>query len=151
GAAAEPRSGGVVAVIPIMGTISHRAEAMQAASGGTSTEKLSQRFAQAISDPKVRGVVLDIDSPGGTVAGTPELAAQIRAARGSKPIVAFANAQAASAAYWLGAQADEFLVTPSGEVGSIGVFATHEDQSAAAATAGVKMTLIADPPAKVDG
>jgi ClpP class serine protease len=80
----------------------------------------------------VTAIVLDVSSPGGSVGLLPEIAAQIRAARGTKPIVAVANTTAASAAYWIASQADELVVTPSGDVGSIGVFAAHEDISAAA-------------------
>jgi ClpP class serine protease len=74
--------------------------------------------------------------------GIPELAAEIRAARGKKPIVAVANYRAASAAYWLGSQADEFVASPSADVGSIGVFAAHEDVSGMQEKLGVKTTLI---------
>ena len=78
----------------------------------------------------VGALVLDIDSPGGIVSLVPEFARELRAARAQKPIVAVANPFAASAAFWLGAQADEFMVTPSGEVGSVGVFNFHQDWSA---------------------
>jgi ClpP class serine protease len=59
-----------------------------------------------------------------------ELAGEIRAARESKRIVAIANTTAASGAYWLAAQASELFVSPSGWVGSIGVYTAHQDVSA---------------------
>jgi signal peptide peptidase SppA len=95
--------------------------------------------------------VLDIDSPGGSIAGITELAAEIRSARGAKPIVAVANTLAASAAYWLGSQADQFVVTPSGHVGSIGVYAVHQDVSKMLDEAGVKMTIVSAGPHKTEG
>ena len=97
---------------------------------------------EAIADPDVGAVVLDIDSPGGVVDGIPEMAAELRSLRGSKPIVASANPMAASAAYWLAAQADEVVMTTSGAAGSIGVYATHREISGAMEMMGVKNTLI---------
>jgi signal peptide peptidase SppA len=100
----------------------------------------------------VSAVVLDIDSPGGTVAGVTELAAEIRAARGgSKPIVAAANTLAASAAYWLASQADEVVVSPSGSVGSIGVYAVHQEVSRMLDEMGVGTTIISAGPHKTEG
>lgn len=97
----------------------------------------------ALGDESVGAVVIDIDSPGGSVDQIPETAALIREARGQgKPIVAIANTQAASAAYWLGSQADEFVITPSGQAGSIGVYAAHQDLTEMAAKDGVKVTLV---------
>lgn len=142
-----------IAVIQVYGLISHRAHMVDDISGpgGTSTERLGQQFSAALNDSSVAAIVLDIDSPGGSVEGVIEVADQIRAARGTKPIVAVANALAASAAYWIAAQADEVVVTPSGEVGSIGVYAMHEDWSRALAAEGVTLTFISAGPYKVDG
>jgi signal peptide peptidase SppA len=146
----RPQSGGV-AVIPIYGTITQRAGLMSAMSGGTSIDVLTQQFRGALADPNVRAIVFDIASPGGTVYGVQELAAEIYAARGRKPIAAVATSMAASAAYWLGAAAGDFAVTPSGEVGSIGVYAMHQDVSKAAEMVGVKTTFISAGRYKVDG
>jgi signal peptide peptidase SppA len=143
--------GGAVAVIPIYGTITQRASMMQAMSGGTSVEQVAQQFRAALADPGVRSIVFDIASPGGGVSGVQELAAEIYQARGRKPIAAVANSLAASAAYWLGAAAGDFAVTPSGEVGSIGVYAMHQDISKAAEMEGVKTTFISAGKYKVDG
>lgn len=118
-----------VAVLPIVGTISQRADILMEASGGASTERIGREFDRLVSDTNVGAIILDVDSPGGTVAGTPELADKVLAARGSKPIVAVANSLAASAAYWIASAADELVVTPSGDVGSIGVLAVHTDAS----------------------
>jgi signal peptide peptidase SppA len=120
-------------------------------SGGTSTELMAAEFRELLRDTQVKAILFDINSPGGTVYGIPELAEEIRAARGVKPIVAVADALAASGAYWLGTQADELYVTPSGDVGSIGVVTAHTDLSAAAEKAGVKTTLVSAGRFKTEG
>lgn len=126
------RSGpGSVGVVPIYGLISHRAHVVRNISGpgGTSTELVAQELRRMITDDSIGAIVLDIDSPGGNAHGVQELADEIYSWRGTKKIVAHANATAASGAYWLAAAADEIIVTPSGEVGSVGVFCAHEDRS----------------------
>src|SRR4051812_40895851 len=140
-----------IAVIPVFGTIMHRANSFEAMSGGTSTEMLGKYIRRAAADGTVKAIVLDISSPGGTVEGLPELAADILAARKAKPIVAHANALAASAAYWLGSQASEFVVTPSGYVGSIGVYMLTEDMSEYLAKEGIKINAISAGEHKLDG
>jgi signal peptide peptidase SppA len=157
-AAAEngPRNGravaGGVAVIPMYGLISQRQSLMSETSGGTSCEAIRASLREAIADPEVKAIVFDVDSPGGDVAGVPELAADIREARlGAKPIVAVANTLMASAAYWIAAQCDELVASPSAMVGSIGIVGMHEDISAAEAKAGVKTTLISSGTYKVEG
>lgn len=140
-----------VAVLPLHGVIIPKAGMMSEMSGGTSIEAFRQQFRQAMAAPEVAAIVLDVDSPGGMVDQVPEMAAEIRAARGTKPIVAVANSEAASAAYWLAAQADRLVVTKSGRVGSIGVFTAHEDESAKAAADGVSTTLISAGKYKTEG
>ncbi len=154
GAAAErpnPARAGAVAVIPVYGTIVQRADMFTEMSGGTSTERLSGMFAEAMSDPSVGSIVLRIDSPGGGVYGVAELADPILKARGRKQIVAVADSMAASAAYWIASAADEIVVTPGGEVGSIGVFAAHEDISRFVDAEGVTVSLISAGKYKVEG
>lgn len=145
------RQSGTVAVIPVYGPISQRQNMMSASSGGTSIEQLTSDFRGAMADDQVDGIVLEVDSPGGTVDMVEELATEIRAARGGKPIVAIANVMAASAAYWIASAADEIVVTPSGYVGSIGVFTAHEDLSAQAEMDGVKVTLVSAGRFKTEG
>lgn len=146
GSTSAPRG---VAVVPISGVLSARAGLMEQTSGMVSHEQVAAMLAAAEADQSVRAIVLDINSPGGTVAGTPELAATIRGL--SKPVVAQVSYMAASAAYWLAAQADEIVVTPSGEVGSIGVVRMHEDVSKAADNEGVKVTFITAGKYKAEG
>jgi signal peptide peptidase SppA len=151
---AGPRSQqsfGAVAVIPIRGMISHRANLMSQFSGGTSIEKLTAQFRQALGDSSIKAIVFDVDSPGGGVDGVPELAEEIYKSRGQKKSIAVANSMAGSAAYWLACSAGELVVIPSGQVGSIGVFAAHEDFSKALEAEGVKVSLISAGKFKTDG
>jgi signal peptide peptidase SppA len=133
---------GAVAVIPVHGVIVPKANLMTEMSGATSVESLTGAFRDAMAAEDVSGVVFDIDSPGGVVEGLPELAAEIRGARGAKPVVAVANHMAASAAYWLGSQADELVASPSASVGAIGVYMAHMDESAAFEKEGIKPTVV---------
>lgn len=134
---------GRIAVLPLFGTISHRMNMLAALSGGTSSEQFGQIFQSFVNDPDIGEIIIDIDSPGGAVAGTPELAQRIFEARQSgTQITAVANSLAASSAFWIGAAAHQFLVTPSGKVGSIGIIAMHQDVSKRMAELGVKNTLI---------
>lgn len=144
------RAGDVVAVIPVMGLLTYRGGYVDC-EPTQSTAQLAATIAEASANQQVTAMVLEIDSPGGEVIGTPEAAAAIRDARASKPVVTHANAIAASAAYWLGAQGDEFWVLPSGQVGSIGVYRVHEDRSAMAEQKGVKVRYIYAGKYKVEG
>ena len=139
----QPRrvSGGV-AVLPLMGVLAHRMNMITDASGGTSMQKFGQQFDELVNDDSIGAVVLDVDSPGGTVAGTDELADKVFAARGRKPVVAVANTLMASAAYWIATAADEVVITPSGDVGSIGVLMLHISEAEADKIAGIETTLL---------
>lgn len=148
--AAAPLAG-AVAVIPILGVIGHRMNMFSSISGGTSAEALTAQVRQALDDASVRAIVFDIDSPGGSVEGIQELGEVIFAARGRKRMVAVSNALCASAAYWLGCQADELVVTPSGQVGSIGVLAVHQDLTKQAEMVGVKVEYISAGAYKTEG
>lgn len=140
-------SPGSIAVLKLMGPMAQRMDLFSEISGGTSTESFQATFQGAMADPNIGGIVINIDSPGGSVYGVQELGAVISraVAGGTKPVVAVANSMAASAAYWVGSQASEFVVTPGGEVGSIGVIAAHEDVSVAADAAGLKVSFITAP------
>ena len=116
-----------VAVVPVTGPIFRYANLFTAISGATSTQVLATDIRAAIDNPYVRGVVLDIDSPGGEATGINELAAMIRQASAIKPVVAYAGGAMASAAYWLGSAASEVVADATAIVGSIGVVATYLD------------------------
>ena len=151
-ASASSSSGGI-AVLPLYGVVMQRGNMVQDVSGPgvTSTQVFSNALKAALQDGGVSQILIDIDSPGGSVYGVAELADEILAARKIKPIVAIANSMAASAAYWIGCSASELYVTPGGEVGSIGVWQAHQDMSAALDAAGVKTTLISAGKYKTEG
>lgn len=136
---------GSIAILPLHGVLSQRMDMFADVSGGTSTENYGAAFRQVMADPNITGVILDVDSPGGSVYGVEELANLIYGARGEKPIIAVANSMCASAAYWVASQADELWVTPSGEIGSIGVICMHTDLSKRAEMEGVAVTYITYP------
>lgn len=142
---------GAVAVLPIVGTIIPRGDMLAESSGAVSTQRITANFRAAMADPAVSAIVLDVDSPGGSVFGVDELAGEIYKARGVKPIVAVADYLAASAGYYLASAADELMVAPTGEVGSIGVFAMHADFSRALDQDGVTVNLISAGKFKTEG
>ena len=151
--ASVSKSGGGIAVLPLYGVVTQRGNMVDDVSGpGTaSTQQFSNMLRAALQDETVTQILIDIDSPGGSVYGVAELADEIVSARAQKPVVAIANSLAASAAYWIGCSASEFYVTPGGEVGSIGVWQAHQDYSKAMDEAGVKTTLISAGKFKVEG
>jgi signal peptide peptidase SppA len=147
--ASRGRSGSI-ARIPISGHIEPKASLWTLLFGGAAVDLIAAQIQDALADRDTSAILLDIDSPGGSVYGIPELARTIRAARGQKPILAVANAEAASAAYYLGSQADEFSITPSGQVGSIGVIYLHTDLTGMAEKQGVKFTIFRSQDRKAD-
>lgn len=142
-----------IAVLPITGIIAHRMNLIEDVSGpgGTSIQKLQAQFREALAADQCQAIVLDVDSPGGSVDGVPELAEEIYQARKIKPIIACVNTMCASAAYWLGSAAGEVVCMPSGSVGSIGVYMVHEDLSRALDEAGVALTFIKAGKYKTEG
>jgi signal peptide peptidase SppA len=139
-------------VLPLFGVLSQRMDMLSEMSGGTSTERFAREFDQLMADESIGAIVLQIDSPGGNVAGTPEVARKIYEARGKgKAIIAQADSLMASAAYYIGAAADEIVATPSSEVGSIGVYAVHLDASGYNEQEGFKYTLIKAGKYKAEG
>lgn len=142
---------GGTALLPIFGPLSPRMDLLTWLLGGTPLDAVGFALNTLVADPEVKTIVLVIDSPGGSVYGIEELASEIFQARGQKRIVALADPFAASAAYWLAAQAGEVLVTPSGMVGSVGVIAMHRDVSGAEQKAGVKTTTITAGQYKAEG
>lgn len=130
-----------IAVVPLHGVVQQRGSFFSELFGDTSLDSFNAMFDAAIADPKVKSVLLHIDSPGGSVYGVPETAARVFSARGTKPIVAIADSMSASAAYFIASAADRLYVTPSGEVGSIGVYSIHVDESKALEAEGIKVTI----------
>ena len=151
--ASLPKVEGTIAILPIHGMISQRASIWQEIFGGTATQSLTAAYTRAVNDERIKGIVLDIDSPGGTTAGVQEAADIIHEGAQIKPTVAISNSLAASAAYWLGSQvgSGRFMAAPGSSTGSIGVYMMHEDISTMLSNAGVNIEFIATPEHKVEG
>lgn len=118
-----------VAIVPVLGPIFRRANLFTEVSGATSVEVLATDLATAAADPGIKAIVLDIDSPGGQATGISELAGQIRAIdRTAKPVTAYVDGMAASAAYWLASAAGRIVTSDTGLLGSIGVVGTYKPE-----------------------
>lgn len=147
-----PRGGarnvGNVAVIPIYGSIVPRASLFSDFSGGTSVGSIRESFRAAMADESIGSILFDIDSPGGRADGIEELATEIREARGVKPMASIADYTMASAALYLGVQADEVIASPSSVVGWIGTVMVHQELSRAYEEAGITNTIVRNPPGK---
>lgn len=120
-------------------------------SWATGYEYIWRAFQRGMDDGNVQGIALVCDSPGGAVAGNFDLVDRMFAARGDKPIRAFASESAYSAAYSIASAADRIVVTRTGGVGSIGVVTMHVDLSKALDDVGYKITFIHAGKHKVDG
>ena len=131
-----------VAQVGIYGTLVQREGIMTDYSGGTSADAVGLVIDQLAADPRVDVILIEVDSPGGSVAGIQECGQKIFNARSQKKVVGIANSVAASAGYWLLSQCSEVVVTPGGMVGSIGVYQMHVDMSQALEMAGQKVTLV---------
>jgi len=111
--------------------------------GACDTGELINAVAEAAARPDIEAIFLDIDSPGGSVNGTPELAQAVADASKTKYVYAFSAGQMCSAAYWVASQADAIYATPSARIGSIGVILPVVDSSAAFEQAGLKVEVFA--------
>ena len=140
-----------IATIDVHGELVNRGDWMDAMSGLTSYKTISSALDAAARDSRVRGIALNIDSPGGEAAGAMETAAKIRAVSEQKRVVAYVDSLAASAAYALASGAHEIVATPSATIGSIGVVWLHLDRSQAMKDRGVRPTLLHAGAYKVDG
>lgn len=140
-----------VAIIPVTGTLVQKLGTLRPYSGMTGYDGLRANLSMALADDAVRAIVLDIDSPGGEVAGCFDLADSIYKARGSKPIWSILTESAYSAAYALASACDRIVVPRTGGTGSVGVICMHVDMSKALGAAGVNVTLIHYGDRKADG
>jgi capsid assembly protease len=147
----QPKQGGGYAVLPIHGVIAPRMNLLSNISGGTTFEGLSQQLEELMANKAVRTIVLDINSPGGSVAGASEFSRQVMAARAKKSIIAQVHPMAASAAYWVASAASKIHASPSAMVGSIGVYAIHDDLTASFEKLGVKRQVLSAGEGKADG
>ena len=151
GRASYSVSGGGVAVIPVQGTLVQRSSGLDAESGLTSYAQIGAQMREAMADTQVRAVLMEIDSPGGEIAGLFDLVDTIYQARSIKPVWAIANENAYSAAYAIASAAERLTLPRSAGVGSIGVVAMHMDQSAKDAKQGYVYTPVFAGDRKIDG
>ncbi|WP_412031156.1 phage tail length tape measure family protein, partial [Escherichia coli] len=140
-----------IAVLPVSGTLVSRTRALQPYSGMTGYNGIIARLQQATSDPMVDGILLDMDTPGGMVAGAFDCADIIARMRDIKPVWALANDMNCSAGQLLASAASRRLVTQTARTGSIGVMMAHSNYGAALEKQGVEITLIYSGSHKVDG
>lgn len=141
-----PKVQGGIAVISIDGPMTPK--------GGWSSvsiNSIGRVFDSAMSSSEIGGIILDIDSPGGTYTGTPELSEKIKAARGVKPVVSVVGTMMASGATWAGSAADQVIVSKSASAGSVGVYSVHVDHSKMMEEAGIGVTFISSGKYKVEG
>lgn len=132
-----------VAIVPVIGILMRRPSSLQRAFGAIDVDAVRMAVDAAGRDPEARAIVLEIDSPGGQIAGVETLAALVALGARSKPTVAWSDGVMASGAYWIGSAAERvYLGSRTAMAGSIGVAAAHADVSRAEAMAGRKTTEI---------
>lgn len=140
-----------IAVLPVSGTLVSKTRSLQPYSGMTGYNGIIARLQQAVSDPGVDGILLDMDTPGGMVSGAFDCADIIARLRDIKPVWALANDMNCSAGQLIASAASRRLVTQTARTGSIGVMMAHSNYGAALKTSGVEVTLIYSGDHKVDG
>lgn len=144
--------GGGIAVLSMYGVVTQRASAIDEICGGVvSTENFALSFREAMADDSIGGIIIDIDSPGGSVFGVSDLYDEIMSARGIKPVYGFSNSLCASAAYWLASACSQLFAVQGSMTGSIGVYTQHFDFSKAMEMEGVSQEFISAGAFKVEG
>ena len=128
------------AVIPVKGVIGKGISTLESLCGCCDIHDVEEMLEDCERDPSITTIILEIDSPGGTSVGVPELANRIK--QSSKQVISFTSNECCSAAYWIGSQASSFYATPSSSVGSVGVYIAFPDCSEAYKMEGVKMDVI---------
>lgn len=134
-----------IAAVELHGIIGKNLSSMETSCGGCDLETVEENLTAALADSTTTAVILDIDSPGGSVSGVLEFADKIRAlsTAAGKPVLAYASGQCCSAAYWIACGCPSGIVaSPSSDVGSIGVYIALMDESAHWAQDGYKLVLI---------
>lgn len=140
-----------VALIQVYGPIVQRADLFSEVSALASHASIAANLRAAADDDSVREIVIDMDSPGGVVAGIDVSLEAMRYTAVKKPVTVVSEGTLASAAYWLGSQAQRLVVAPTAIVGSISIMGEHRDISEAQAQMGVKTTVLTTGPYKALG
>lgn len=134
-------AGDNVAVIPVDGVIGRKFSSALYSSGVTSVDVLTRLIDMAANDDEVNAILMVFDSPGGTVKGVAEAGEAVKRATSIKPVMAYADGQMCSAAYWIASQANGIYSWTESSIGSIGVYSAFLDQSRAYEMAGVKTEI----------
>jgi capsid assembly protease len=140
-----------VACIMLTGILENCQSLMGYFMGGTDLHEFRNCFATAMNNPSIGSILLFVDSPGGSVGGVQEAADMVFAARGKKRVTAMVDGMACSAAYWITSQAAEVVMSPSAEVGSVGVYQLSLHYDRALDQQGVTPEIIHEPPMKIAG
>lgn len=140
-----------IAIVPIIGSLVNRGAYIGASSGLTSYEGITEQLKKASTDSEVRGILLDMNTPGGEAAGTFEVSKLIMEIRKKKPVVAMVADMACSAGYAIASAANQIFTTQTGLIGSIGVVWVHFDRSQQMQNDGIKPTILHGGARKADG
>lgn len=141
--------GGEVGVVRLEGTIVDGRSSSGLFSLVAGSETISEQLRAARSDPRIRAVVLRINSPGGSAAASQEIAAAVRSLRQEgKIVVAFMGDVAASGAYWVASQADRIVAAPATLTGSIGVIMQVQNVRELFSKLGIDVEVIKSGPHK---
>lgn len=140
----EPYVRGSTLVVPFVGVVGSDFNALEKMLGGFDINEFSETLAERASAPGVKRVVLDFNSPGGTVGGVEEAAEVVRNLAKEKRVISYVapGRMAASAAYWVASQATELVVAPSAKVGSIGAFVAWVNRTKQLEAAGLKVEVL---------
>lgn len=130
-----------IAYIQLYGVVGKHLSGLEMACGGCSLDKVSAELQAAANDPSIDKILLDVDSPGGTITGVPELAHLIREIKAETPIFSFTDSMMGSAAMWIASASSGILATPSAKVGSIGAYLAFNDNSEKMEKDGTKLLL----------
>jgi capsid assembly protease len=140
-----------IALLSVRGTMTPKGSNVDALSGLVGYDALNATIGALATEDKVRGVVIAMDSPGGSVLGVDTAATTLAALAAVKPVYLVADHLCASAAYWIGSQATKLFVTETSLVGAIGSFMIRQDSTAADEKAGDAFTFVAQMGRKGDG
>ncbi len=147
----EPKRFGSTLIIPVHGVIGQRLSLFEISCGGVSLDYVCDHLKVGSMDKSITRILLDFDSPGGTVTGVPECADLIAKITETKEVIAFTETACCSGAYWLASQCSEIYCTGSSRVGSIGVYSIFEDWTEALKEEGIKINAISAGEMKLAG
>ncbi|MFH4473277.1 S49 family peptidase [Vibrio parahaemolyticus] len=140
-----------IAIIPIDGSLVHKYGHIKPYSGMTGYDGIMHRLREAIADPEVKAILLDMNTPGGMVAGCFDLADKIAEMRKIKPIWSLGYDMHCSAGQMIASACSRRLITQTGIAGSVGVIMAHTNIEKMLDQQGVEITLVTAGDHKADG